>query len=86
MTAASTSRADDIHEAALTLFAERGYHGTSMEDIASALRLQAQSLYNHVAAKQDLLSEVMIHTMRSLLRGARSPSAPRRALWSACVV
>jgi len=64
------SRAKDVHEAALTLFAERGYHGTSMKDIAAVLCLQAQSLYNHVAAKQDLLTAVMTATMRTLLRNA----------------
>jgi len=76
--ARAPSRANDVHEAALTLFAERGYHGTSMKDIAAALRLQAQSLYNHVAAKQDLLTEVMIATMASLLRNADAAVATTR--------
>jgi AcrR family transcriptional regulator len=60
-------RSADVREAALNLFAERGYHATSMRDIAAALGLQAPSLYNHVSAKQDLLREVMVETMDLLL-------------------
>ena len=61
-------RADDVHDAALTLFATRGYHGTSMEDIAAALGLRAPSLYNHVESKQSLLQQIMLGTVESLVR------------------
>jgi AcrR family transcriptional regulator len=57
---AETGRAADVRDAALTLFFRLGYHGTSMKDIASALRMQAPSLYNHVAAKQDLLRDIAL--------------------------
>jgi len=61
-------RAHDVRDAALTLFAARGYHGTSMKDIAAALGLQAPSLYNHVASKQSLLQEIMLGSMERLVR------------------
>ena len=61
-------RANDVRDAALTLFAARGYHGTSMKDIAAALGLQAPSLYNHVASKQSLLQEIMLGSMERLVR------------------
>ena len=61
-------RADDVRDAALTLFAARGYHGTSMKDIAAALGLQAPSLYNHVESKQSLLQEIMLGSMQRLVR------------------
>jgi AcrR family transcriptional regulator len=57
---AETGRAADVRDAALTLFFRLGYHGTSMKDIAGALRMQAPSLYNHVAAKQDLLRDIAL--------------------------
>jgi AcrR family transcriptional regulator len=57
----------DIRDAALTLFAERGYQGTSMKDIATALGMRAPSLYNHLESKQELLREVMLATMETLL-------------------
>jgi len=60
-------RANDVRDAALTLFAARGYHGTSMKDIAAALGLQAPSLYNHVESKQTLLQEIMLGSMERLL-------------------
>lgn len=72
---AQSGRATDVRDAALTLFAERGYHGTSMKDIAAALRLQAPSLYNHVASKQDILRDVMADTMHALMQSVRSAVA-----------
>lgn len=75
--AARTLRSIDVREAALTLFAERGYHGTSMKDIAAALNLQAPSLYNHVSAKQEILRDVMLESMQEvtkLVKGALASS------------
>ena len=60
-------RAGDIRDVALTLFAERGYHGTSMRDIAGELGLRAPSLYNHLESKQELLRGIMVRTMEDLL-------------------
>jgi AcrR family transcriptional regulator len=48
-----------VLDAACLLFAERGYHGTSMRDIAETLGVRAPSLYNHVASKQDILYAIM---------------------------
>jgi AcrR family transcriptional regulator len=44
---------------AARLFAERGYHGTSIGDLAKALGVQKGSLYSHIESKQDLLYEAM---------------------------
>ncbi len=54
---------DSLLEAACLLFAEHGYQATSMKDIASALGVRAPSLYNHVAAKQDILLAIMDKAM-----------------------
>jgi AcrR family transcriptional regulator len=43
---------------AARLFAEQGYHGTSMEDLAAALGVQKASLYHHIESKADLLWDV----------------------------
>ncbi|MCW2736258.1 TetR family transcriptional regulator [Nocardioides sp.] len=53
----------DILEAALTLFATRGYYGTSLKDVAHAVGLRAPSLYNHIEAKSDLLVEIVFETL-----------------------
>ena len=50
---------DDVVRAAGRLFAERGYHGTSMRDLGKELGMLGSSLYSHVSSKQDLLVEVV---------------------------
>jgi AcrR family transcriptional regulator len=52
-----------VVDAACLLFADRGYRGTSMKDIAEALGVRAPSLYNHVASKQDILFAIMDKAM-----------------------
>jgi AcrR family transcriptional regulator len=54
----SARRADLTREAA-RLFAQKGYHGTSIGEIAAAMGVQKGSLYAHIASKQDLLHETM---------------------------
>jgi AcrR family transcriptional regulator len=58
MVTTRNSRADVI-AAAGRLFAERGYHGTSMRDLGRELGMLGSSLYAHVDSKQDLLVEVV---------------------------
>jgi AcrR family transcriptional regulator len=60
-------RKAEIVQAAIELFDERGYHGTRMQDIASRLGIQAPSLYNHVESKQQILRELMLSEIGSLL-------------------
>lgn len=50
---------EDVVRAAGRLFADRGYHGTSMRDLGKEVGLLGSSLYSHVASKQDLLVEVV---------------------------
>lgn len=64
-------RRNEIREAAKTLFAQRGYHGTAMKDIAEALGIKAPSLYNHIDSKQTLLRDIMMETMKVLIEGQR---------------
>src|ERR1700744_1317248 len=56
------SRATVI-DTACELFAERGYRGTSMRDIAETLGVRAPSLYNHVSSKQEILLAIMDKAM-----------------------
>ena len=46
---------DDILEAAAQIFREKGFHASSMQDIAEAVNLQKASLYHHVSSKQEIL-------------------------------
>jgi AcrR family transcriptional regulator len=49
------TRRDELAAVAARLFAERGYHGTSMADLADAMGVQKGSLYSLTGSKQDLL-------------------------------
>lgn len=63
MQRSATASRSAVLDAACLLFAERGYRGTSMRDIAGALGVRAPSLYNHVDSKQDILFEIMDKAM-----------------------
>src|SRR5215207_10160143 len=58
---------DDILEAAAQVFRQKGFHGTSMQDIAKAVSLQKASLYHHVSSKQEILLELLDRALELLL-------------------
>src|SRR5947208_11300394 len=60
-------RVHDVREVALTLFAERGYHGTSMSDIAAVLGVRVPTLYSHIRSKQELLADIAVATTEAVL-------------------
>src|SRR5215469_15958882 len=60
------SARDKILAAAVQLFAEYGYHASSMRDIARIAGIQAASIYYHYPSKQALLVEIMEAHMRQL--------------------
>jgi AcrR family transcriptional regulator len=53
-----STRRTELTRAAARLFAEKGYHGTSIGDLAQAMGVQKGSLYAHIESKEDLLWEV----------------------------
>jgi TetR/AcrR family transcriptional regulator, cholesterol catabolism regulator len=53
-----SARREELTRIAARLFAERGYQGTSLADLAGALGVQKPSLYHHIASKEDLLWEI----------------------------
>jgi len=54
-----STRRDELAGTAARLFAERGFHGTSMGDLAEAMGVQKASLYSLTPSKQDLLYRIM---------------------------
>lgn len=53
------SRREQIYLVAGRLFSERGYHATSMRDLAAELGIQGGSLYAHISGKEQLLIEIV---------------------------
>jgi AcrR family transcriptional regulator len=79
------SRRDEILEIAVGLFASRGYHGVSMDDIGSAAGVTGPALYHHFAGKEAMLVAALIPVSEGLLHGgkdrvARHPDDARAAL------
>lgn len=52
-------RHEQLYEAAGKLFYEKGYAGTSLQDLADAVGLQKGSLYHYIDSKEDLLFGIM---------------------------
>jgi TetR/AcrR family transcriptional regulator, cholesterol catabolism regulator len=59
------SRREELVTVAARLFAERGFHGTSMGDLAEAMGVRKGSLYSLTASKQDLLHQAMLAGARA---------------------
>jgi AcrR family transcriptional regulator len=57
----------DILQAAAQIFRQKGYHASSMQDIADAVNLQKASLYHHVTGKQEILLAILDHALDLLI-------------------
>ncbi len=53
--------------AATREFAERGYHGSSVRDIARDADMTVAGLYHHFASKQDVLKAIMLSALHEEL-------------------
>jgi AcrR family transcriptional regulator len=53
-------------------FYDRGYHGTTMREIAADCGMKAGSLYNHYTGKEELLFRIANDTMAELVDGAQT--------------
>ncbi|MEU1592924.1 TetR/AcrR family transcriptional regulator [Streptomyces sp. NPDC005708] len=63
-------------EVAVAVFNERGYDGTSMEDLARRLGLSKSSIYHHVAGKEELLSLAATRALDALFAVLDQSPAP----------
>jgi len=57
-----------ILDVAEALFAERGYDGTTLRDVASRVGLRIPSLYNHFGSKESLYAAVLARDVGPVLR------------------
>lgn len=74
---ATTRRRDDavnrakIVGVAARLFRQRGYHATSMQDIADELSVLKGSLYHHISSKEELLVEMLLESVSDVVDAVR---------------
>lgn len=54
----SESTKEIIKKTALSLFAQKGYYGTTMNDIAKLVGIKTPSLYSHFSGKEELFFSV----------------------------
>ncbi|GAB3681057.1 TetR/AcrR family transcriptional regulator [Saccharopolyspora tripterygii] len=83
------SRADATRarllQAAVIAFAEKGFHGTTTRDIASAAGMSPAALYVHHRSKEELLyliakdgHDVVLHLIREAIASSESPARALR--------
>jgi AcrR family transcriptional regulator len=80
---------DEILEAAAHIFSQKGYHASSMQDIAEAVSLQKASLYHHVHSKQEILLALLDRALDLLIERLEgvlaAPLAPEEKLRAAII-
>ena len=54
----SVNRKEQILSEASKLFREKGYAATTMRDIATAMNIEAASLYHHIKSKEEILEVI----------------------------
>jgi AcrR family transcriptional regulator len=65
---------DELFEAALSLFAEKGFQGTSIRDLAGACHTSISNLYYHFGSKEGLLVAILDRYSGELLEALRESS------------
>lgn len=77
-------RSLEIIQAAAHLFHEKGFHATSMNDIATAMKLTKPGLYHYVESKEELLFAIIDYAMCLLqevvINPAKAIPDPRQRL------
>ncbi|HEY0807608.1 MAG TPA: helix-turn-helix domain-containing protein [Pseudonocardiaceae bacterium] len=78
------TRREQILAAAAELFARRGFHGVSIDDIGAAVGISGPALYRHFRSKDAMLGEMLTSISEFLLTGGQrtldTHAEPDRAL------
>lgn len=62
-------RRDEILDAAAVLFAGRGFHGVSIDDLGASVGLSGPAIYRHFASKEDVLAQMLLRISQRLHDG-----------------
>jgi AcrR family transcriptional regulator len=63
----NNSRREIILQEAAHLFREKGYQATNLRELARRAGIQGGSIYHHFASKQEILFQLMDHTMSDMI-------------------
>jgi AcrR family transcriptional regulator len=72
-------RREEVVDIAARVFAGRGYHATSIDDLSEATGLQRGGLYHYIGGKQELLIRIHERYIEPLLDNAREIAARRES-------
>jgi AcrR family transcriptional regulator len=72
---AADERIERLLDAAARVFAERGFHATTMRDLARATGMSLAGMYYYVKSKDDLLHLIQERCFERVHRGAREAIA-----------
>ncbi len=67
--------AESVLNVAVRVFNERGFEGTSMEDLARALGVTKSAIYHHYSGKAELLRQSLDRALDGLFAVTREPEA-----------
>jgi AcrR family transcriptional regulator len=51
-------KGSEVIKAAIMVFSQKGYSGTSVQDVANALGMPKGTLYHYISSKEDMLSKI----------------------------
>ncbi len=63
----NSSRKTIIFKEAARLFREKGYHGSTLRELAKRAGVKGGSIYHHYSSKQEILYLIMDYTMNNLI-------------------
>ena len=77
--ASQRRRAPQIIDAAARVFAERGFHGATTQDIADVLGIRQASLYYYFSSKEAALELVCLRGVEGFFEAAKTIAARRES-------
>jgi AcrR family transcriptional regulator len=66
---------DRLTDVALAVFAQRGFDGASMDDVARAAGITKAAIYHHVSGKEELLDRGLRRALEALYAALDEPAA-----------
>ena len=78
---ADSTTHDKIIDIAISSFAERGYAGTSMREIAEELNITKAALYYHFPGKEEIFSACIRHSIGKIVENLEALAESDESVW-----